>query len=296
MRILLTGATGFIGQAVLTAAPPEFVFLTLGRRPPAVARRDLVHIKADLSSPGSLQSALGSSRIGSPVDVVMHLAVSRFHRGFPETALDMFNVNVASVAQLLDFARRAGAGQFILGSTGTVYHPFKNPICREDDVLDPESYFGFSKLAAERFALTYASQHFEVFVPRFFSPYGPGQEDRLISGLIDNVAAGRPVRLPPQGDGLSISPLYLDDAVRVLIAAITERWQGVVNVAGPQVLTLSEMARIVGRVVGREPVFERAAGVLDAALVADLGRLSQHMPLDSFVGFEDGLARFVARQ
>ncbi|MGE0258001.1 MAG: hypothetical protein AB7T18_04520, partial [Alphaproteobacteria bacterium] len=126
--------------------------------------------------------------------------------------------------------------------------------------------------------------------------YGPGQEDRLISGLIDNVGNGRPVRLPPHGDGLSIAPLYLDDAVRVLLAAAAERWRGVVNVAGPQVLTLSEMARIVGRVSGRKPVFERVAGVLDAALVADLGRLSRHMPLDSFVGFEEGLARFVTRQ
>jgi nucleoside-diphosphate-sugar epimerase len=261
-----------------------------------VARRDLLHIEADLSSPASLQSALESGRVGSPVDIVMHLAVSRFHRGFPETALDMFNVNVASVAHLLDFARRAGARQFILGSTGTVYHPFKKPICSEDDVLEPQSYFGFSKLAAERFTLSYSPEHFDVFVPRFFSPYGPGQEDRLISGLINNIAGGRPVRLPSGGNGLSISPLYLDDAVRVLLAAITERWQGVVNVAGPQVLTLLEMAHIVGRVIGREPVFERGAGVLDAALVADLERLSQHMPLDTFVAFEDGLARFVTRQ
>ncbi len=296
MRILLTGATGFIGQALLAAAPPEFAFVTLGRRPAPVARRDLVHIDADLSAPQSVQSALESGRVEPPIDVVMHLAVSRFHRGFPETALDMFNVDVATAVQLLDFARRAGARQFILGSTGTVYHPFKQPTCREEDSLEPQTYFAFSKLAAERFALVYSPIYFDVFVPRFFSPYGPGQDDRLISGLTDNVIAGRPIRLPPQGDGLSTAPLYLDDAVRVLLAAISEGWRGIVNIGGPQALTLTEMAHIIGRIVGREPVFERSAGALDAALVPDLERLSRLMPLDTFVAFEEGLARYVMRE
>jgi nucleoside-diphosphate-sugar epimerase len=296
MRILLTGATGFLGQALLAAAPPEFAFVTLGRHPAPITRPNLVHIHADLSAPPSLQSALDSDRIAPPIDLVVHLAVSRFHRGFPDTALDMFNVNTASAAHLLDFARRAGARQFILGSTGTVYHPFQKPICREDDILEPQSYFGFSKLAAERLALAYSPAHFGVFVPRFFSPYGPGQEDRLISGLVNNITAGRPVRLPLRGNGLSTSPLYLDDAVRVLLAAISEGWRGVVNVAGPQVLTLAEMAHIVGCIVGREPVVERIADALDAALVPDLERLSQRMPPDTFVAFEEGLARFVTRQ
>jgi nucleoside-diphosphate-sugar epimerase len=296
MRILLTGATGFIGQALLAVAPPEFAFVTLGRRPAPVMRPDLVHIDADLSAPPSLQSALGSGRIEPPIDIVMHLAVSRYHRGFPETALDMFNVDVASAAHLLDFARQAGVRQFILGSTGTVYHPFNQPMCREDDLLEPQTYFGFCKLAAERFALAYSPTYFDVFVPRFFSPYGPGQEDRLISGLIGNVIAGRPIRLPPQGDGLSTAPLYLDDAVRVLLEAISQGWRGVVNIGGPQVLTLTDMAHIIGRVVGREPIFERSHSALGAALVPDLERLARYMPLDTFVAFEDGLARYVKRQ
>ena len=87
MRILLTGATGFIGQALLAAAPPEFAFVTLGRRPAPIARPDLVHIDADLSAPPSLQSALESGLVEPSIDVVMHLAVSRFHRGFPDTSV-----------------------------------------------------------------------------------------------------------------------------------------------------------------------------------------------------------------
>jgi nucleoside-diphosphate-sugar epimerase len=296
MRILLTGATGFIGQALLTAAPPECAFVTLGRRPAVVMRPDLVHVHADLSAPPSLQSALESGRIEPPIDIVMHLAVSRFHRGFPETALDMFNVDVASAAHLLDFARQAGVRQFILGSTGTVYHPFTQPMCREDDLLEPQTYFALSKLTAERFALAYSPAYFDVFVPRFFSPYGPGQEDRLISGLIGNIIAGRPIRLPPLGDGLSTAPLYLDDAVRVLLTAISEGWRGVVNVGGPQPLTLTDMAQIIGRIVRREPIFERSDSALNAVLVPDLERLAQYMPLDTFVAFEDGLARYVQRQ
>jgi nucleoside-diphosphate-sugar epimerase len=103
------------------------------------------------------------------------------------------------------------------------------------------------------------------------------------------------VQLPLQGDGLSTSPLYIDDAVRVLLSAIAEGWDGVVNVGGPEVLSLRQMSDIIGGVVGKEPSFERLSSSLDAALVPDLTRLGLRMPLDGLTRFAEGLARFVPR-
>ena len=252
------------------------------------------HIAVDLGSCSSLENLINCGRLPDALDAVLHLAVSRRHREFPDSAVDIFNVNVTTVVLLLDFAQKKKISKFVVGSTGTVYHPFKGRPHREDDVTTPGSYFALSKWIAEQAALTYYPRYFDVFIPRFFSPFGPGQADRVISTLIDRVKGGQAIQLPPAGHGFSTTPLYVDDAVRVLLAAIKEDWTGAMNVGGPDVLTLAEMANIIGKAVGREPVFVRSHDALDAFLVPDLGRLTSKISLSSFVRFGDGISRVLA--
>src|SRR5439155_6062500 len=139
------------------------------------------------------------------------------------------NVNVATVALLLDFAQKTKVAKFVVGSTGNVYRPSKSRPHHEDDGTMPSGYFALSKWIAERLALAYCPQYFDVFIPRYFAPYGPGQVDRVISSLINRVRDGQPIQLPTTGDGLSTTPLYVDDAVRILLAAVYEDWTGTMN-------------------------------------------------------------------
>jgi UDP-glucose 4-epimerase len=294
VRILMTGSSGFLGQALVKAAPRDTAIFALSRNPFPASGENLRHVQVDLGSCDSLQKLVDDGALPDAVDVVLHLGVSRRHREFPASAVDMFNVNVATVALLLDFARQANVSKFVVGSTGTVYRPSKDRPHREDDGAVPGGYFALSKWIAERLALTYHPQYFDVFIPRYFSPYGPGQADRVISSVSERVRSGQPIRLPPTGDGFSTTPLYVDDAVRVLLAAIREGWTGTMNVGGPEVLTLVEMATVIGKAVGREPKFERSPDALDTYLVPDLGRLSAKMSISSFVPFSDGIARTLA--
>ena len=64
------------------------------------------------------------THLPSHIDGVLHLAQSHAYRDFPAGAVDMFRVNVASTASLLEYARRAGASRFYLASTGSVYEPY----------------------------------------------------------------------------------------------------------------------------------------------------------------------------
>src|SRR5262245_66645035 len=115
MRVVVTGAAGFIGSALLRRLAGHEVIAVI-RPGCTVAGAECIPL--DLSQP--LDVALLPSRI----DVVIHLAQSSRARIFPQGAADAFAVHVASTAALLDWATRAGASRFCLVSTGSVYEPY----------------------------------------------------------------------------------------------------------------------------------------------------------------------------
>jgi UDP-glucose 4-epimerase len=293
MRVLLTGASGFLGKAWSLAADPGIEIVALGRSVPEEIAGRVRLIEADLSEPAGVARAVASGALPEAVDAVVHLAVSRHHRQFPERALDMFEVNVAATAQLLDYAKRAGARHFVLGSTGTVYSPGDGGRLDEARQVYPEAFFAVTKRAAELLAESYRP-HFAVGILRFFVPYGPGQTDRLVPDLIARVERGDAVTLPPVGDGMAFTPIYIDDAVRVLETCLTEKWNDIVNVSADEPLTICDAARIIGEIVGRAPRFERSVSASSLQLVPDLTRLGRRVPIDEFTRFGDGVRRMLS--
>lgn len=285
-RILITGASGFIGQRVCAR-------LNEGAQLVAVTRREIAvpgctSLRADLASPVS------TDRWPERIDCLVHLAQSVRHREFPEGAADMTAINVTATAALIEYARRAGASSFVLASTGSVYTPRPQPAA-EDDPIAPAGFYAATKAAAEDLVRPYRDL-MRVCVLRLFHPYGPGQEGRLIPSLVDRVREGRPISLAG-GDGLVLTPTYVDDIAGVIAAASEDRrFDGVFNVSAPEVLTLRAIGYAIGRVVGRVPHFERAAGAEPPRLVPDLDRLSRIHPVREFTTFEAGLSRMLRVQ
>ena len=284
--LLLTGASGFVGsRAVETLAATFDVVATVrgdGARPdrkvPGVEWLEL-----DLSAPMRRWS------LPEKVDAILHLAVSRRHREFPSSAREQFTVNVASTAELLDYALSAGASRFVLASTGSVYGASQQPGA-ESHAVFPADYYSATKAAAEKLLAPY-DQHFGSCALRLYFPYGPGQKGRLLPSLVDRVAAGQPIQL--QGDdGMVIAPTFVDDVVDVLGQALREDWTGPVNVAGAEALSLRDIGLRIAAVIGREARFERVDGAAPH-LVPDLGRLAERVDLTRFVPFDEGIRRTI---
>ncbi len=284
--ILVTGGTGFVGSRFLEVASRRHELFAIARRPPAEPRPGVSWLTVDLDRPLDLE------RLPDRLDAVVHLAVSPRHREFPESALEQFRVNLASTAALLDHARRAGAESFVLVSSGSVYDATSGAPLREGDALAPSAYFAATKAAAELLLTPYAGLMATCSL-RLFFPYGPGQTGRLIPGLVDRVRQGRPVELRGDRGGMRICPTYVDDVVEVLQAAVRARWRGVVNLGGPEVLSLREIARVIGGVVGVDPLFEHHEGPL-LRFEPDLGRLRAAIDVSSFRTFPEGLRATLA--
>lgn len=227
-------------------------------------------------------------------DAVVHLAQSRSYRLFPADSEEMFAVNVAMTMALLQWAARAEVKHFCLVSSGAVYEPFSG-LLREDAAVAPHGFLGASKLASEVLAKPFSSL-FSLNVLRLFFPYGPSQQNRLIPDLVRRIREGSPVRLGANGEGIRLSPTFIDDVVEVILASLADSWTGTVNVATPELLSVRAIAYIIGKQLEVEPKFE-IISTPAVDIVPDLTRLKSKFRLERFTRFEDGLWKtVVARQ
>lgn len=259
MSTLITGAGGLIGRNLVAALERDGEVWALARRA-GVGSGSARWIEADLSTRAFLD------QLPERVDAVVHLAQSPHYRSFPEQALDVFDVNVASTAALLDWAQRHGVRRFILASAGGAD--------RASDTAPLANYLA-GKRAAELLAHSYAAQ-FSVTVLRFFFVYGKNQRrSMLMPRLVDTVRASQPITLAGP-DGMRLNPTHVEDAVAAIRqAAIADR-PGSFEIAGPEVLSLRQVGEVIGARVGREPQFVVEAGSAND-LIGDISRMSAQL-------------------
>lgn len=279
MRVLVTGAAGFVGRHLVPWLASEHDVIAVVRRPPASPLGAARILEADLADP-RLHAVLPGG-----IDAVVHLAQE--YLTFPEHAEEIFAVNAGSTQRLADWGRRNGVRRFILASSGSVYAPASRPL-REDDPVRPLTFHQATKLIAEQL-LAYYEDAMEVVRLRLFAPYGPGQTDRMIPRLIAAIDEGRPVRLSRGGEP-RLNPIHVDDLVGVIGQSVAGAGAPVVNIAGPRAVSVAEIAEIIGATLGRVPVFEAHDVDPPGDLIADTTRMHAVFRVGPLVDPGDGVA------
>jgi UDP-glucose 4-epimerase len=253
-QVLVTGAAGLIGRELLASAGEATRFVALTRAPIAHPH-GTPGIVADLRSPSFVDA------LPAAIDTVVHLAQSPAYRDFPDGALDVFDVNVASTARLLDWGRRAGIKRFVLASAGGAGNVQNLPL----------GFYLASRRSAELLASSY-HHCFDVVVLRFYFVYGREQRSTmLVPRLIESVKSGTAITLAG-ADGIRLTPTHVSDAARAVIGALAVTGTHIIDVGGPEVLTLRTLAEVIAGKVGRAPVFERG-GQTSGDLIADTGQM-----------------------
>jgi UDP-glucose 4-epimerase len=270
VKIIMTGASGLIGQAVAERLSTSAAIISLGRRPPALPAK-VEHIEADLSSESFAR------RLPHRADAVIHLAQSERYAAFPEAADEIFAINVAAIAKLLNWARGAGVTSFVHTSTGGLYGQGPLPFKETDPIrIDGQIAFYFrTKQVAEVLAAGY-HDYFAVVTLRPFFVYGPRQKEAmLVPRLINCVRGGTPVAIAGS-DGVRLNPVHVSDAARSVERSLTLGESETINVAGPEILSLRAMAQAIGQAVGRNPVFEISEAPCND-LIGDTSRMAERL-------------------
>ena len=249
-KVLITGADGLLGRHAVEFLTRDYQVLGLVHSIPSFPIEGVEYKAIDFSGNWS------DHDLPEDVHSIVHLAQSSHFREFPDKAVDIFHVNINSTARLLDFAYRKKVKRFVYASSGGIYGSSDFAFHENSPVVahGQLGYYLGSKLCGEILAQNY-SQLMDVTIMRFFFMYGLGQRrTMLIPRLIDNVRNNTPINL--QGSiGIRINPVHVSDGVKALSAALNLEGSHTINIAGPEVLSLREIGEIIGRRLGRSPIF-----------------------------------------
>jgi nucleoside-diphosphate-sugar epimerase len=302
MRVLVTGAAGFIGSHVAEA------LLEAGHRvvgvdgfidhyPRSIKERNL---EAALIDPhfSFHELDLRTADIWpllEGVDAIVHEAAMP---GLPKSWTrfdDYLSCNLTATQRLIEAARSSRLERFVHISTSSVYGNVAEG--DEEATPRPASPYGVTKLAGEQLLQAYgAAFGLPYVILRYFSIYGPRQRpDMAYHIFIEALLAGRPITI--YGDGTrSRTSTYVDDCVRGTLLALEGARDGMIyNIGGDEQVTVNEVVGILGDLLGVEPDVEHAPDRVGDQIHtrADTRRARDHFGYRPSVSIREGLRRQV---
>ncbi|MEU3823951.1 dTDP-glucose 4,6-dehydratase [Streptomyces sp. SID486] len=251
MRILVTGAAGFIGshyvREVLAGSYPESadVHVTVldrltyaGRRENLPAEHErFTFVRGDICDRDLLD------RVVPGHDAIVHFAAESHVDRSVTAPGEFIRTNVTGTQQVLDAALQAGVDRVLHVSTDEVYGSVETGTWTEDSPLLPNSPYAASKASSDLVARAYHRTHgLDVRITRCSNNYGPYQHpEKLIPNFVTRLLTGRHV--PLYGDGRNVREwLHVDDHCRALHLVLTKGRAGeVYNIGGGSGLSNREM-------------------------------------------------------
>lgn len=232
-RILVTGASGFIGRALCRALRAE------GHELLELSRRD-----GDISEQETL------SEVG-PRQHVFHLAGRTFVPDSWDDPLSFHRANLLGTGNVLEYCRRHGA-RLTFVSAYLYGLPDRFPVW-EQCTPRPNNPYALSKYFAEQMCEFYAAYHrLDVTVIRPFNVFGPGQKDNfLIPHIVNQVIARQTIQikdLAPRRDYI-----YIDDLVDALVRTLDgPGGYNVINIGSGQSLSVRQLIDAIQRIAGTD--------------------------------------------
>lgn len=225
MKILVTGAAGFIGmhtsRALLEAGHEVIGIdnlndyydpgLKIDRLAELEKFENFLFLKIDISDREAMNSTLNSMEFS----LVIHLAAQagvRYSIENPHTYIDS---NISGFLNVLEACRKKCISKLIYASSSSVYGGNqKIPFSESDPVEKPISLYAATKRSNELMAYTYSNLYgFPSIGLRFFTVYGPwGRPDMAIHIFTKNILSGRPIEIFNNGN-LMRDFTYIDDVV-----------------------------------------------------------------------------------
>ena len=264
MRILITGAAGFLGSHLcdrLLADGNEVVgldnFVT-------GSRENIAHLMGNEKFTFYKHDVSNDIFIPGKVDAVLHFASPASPN--PQSPYAYFNLPIQTMKagalgthNTLGVAK-ANNARFLLASTSEIYgdplvHPQAETYAGNVDPVGPRAVYDEAKRFAESLTMAYHRQHkVDTRIVRIFNTYGPRmdlEDGRALPNLLKQALLGQPLTV--YGDGLQTrSFCYVDDLVDGIVRLLMSEEHMPVNVGNPIEMSLLQFAETINKMAGNQ--------------------------------------------
>lgn len=308
MRVLVTGAAGFIGsnyvRSMISGEYPAFADAHVAVLDKLTYAGNMANLEPVIDSPrltfvkGDILDTELVDELVSDADCVVHFAAESHVDRSINGAADFVMTNVVGTQTLLDAGRRHGLGRFVHVSTDEVYGSIPVGSWPETHLLEPNSPYSASKAGSDLVARSYARTHgMDVVITRCSNNYGPYQyPEKVIPLFVTNLMDGGTV--PLYGEGLNVRDwLHVDDHCRGIQLVLEGGRPGeIYNIGGGTELTNRELTERLLAALGAD--WSRVRKVEDRKghdlrYSVDISKISEELGYEPQVPFDQGLSATV---
>jgi len=299
MRIVITGAAGFIGshlsEALLDRGHSVVGIDNLLTGDTAnvahLAGRDFVFVKHDVTN---------YINVEGPVDAVLHWASPASPIDYLELPIPTLKVGALGTHKALGLAKAKNA-RFVIASTSEVYgdpleHPQKETYWGNVNPIGPRGVYDEAKRFAEAMTTAYHRYHgVDAKIVRIFNTYGPRmrlRDGRAVPAFMSQALTGQDVTIFGTGRQTR-SFCYVSDLVDGIIRLMESNVNEPVNIGNPHEMTIEEIARAIIRLTGSKSKLVYRPLPEDDPKVRqpDITRARTLLGWEPKIGLEEGLTR-----
>ncbi|MGD9347399.1 MAG: NAD-dependent epimerase/dehydratase family protein [Candidatus Aminicenantes bacterium] len=247
MRVFVTGASGFIGRALVEACLQRKWHVRVLEHTQAMEKEGIPGtnygvFRGDITDPASLDG------IFEGVDILFHCAAALGASLLSES--DFSRINAAGTDNVLNASKEAGVSKVVhFSSAGVLGSVEKGEVAHEDQAPNPQNSYDRSKLEGENIALRYADEGMDIVIIRPGWVYGPG--DRRTFKLIKAIAHRR-FCLVTRGDTLQ-TPVHIHDLVEGATLCAEKGQRGnIYHIAGREVLAVKDIVTAIASATGKK--------------------------------------------
>jgi nucleoside-diphosphate-sugar epimerase len=307
MRIIVTGAAGFIGSHLCER-------LLQDDRNEVMGIDGLIQPELRWIKQRNIQNLSGHPRFFNfeqnlldfewkkwlpDVDAVYHLAgIPGVRSSWGDDFQSYVTNNILVTQQMLEACKDAPLQAFIYASTSSVYGETKEMVS-EDAAPSPLSPYGVSKLCGEHLCRVYHKQmQIPIVILRYFTVYGPRQRsDMAFHRFIHHMLRGKPI--PVHGDGTQTRDFtYIDDCVEATASLLRYPHAAgeTINIGGKERASILEVTAILEELTGQKAALQymgepRGEPKHTWANIAKAGKLLQYEPK---ISIRNGLQKELA--
>jgi nucleoside-diphosphate-sugar epimerase len=258
MRILVTGAAGFIGsEVVCQLAGRGDQVIAVDRNPRLLERStshapDVLRFHLDLCDAAQVVRLI---RAECP-DALIHLAWYAAPQDYLTSHANL--ASLAATATIVEAVLSAGCRKLVIGGSCAEY-AVQDRLLVEDDPVDPRTLYAACKHAAWHLARILAAEAgADLAWARIFHLHGPRENAaRLIPWVAEQLTSGAPVDLT---DGNQVRDhLHVADVASGFIALLAPEASGIFNICSGQPVTLRQVLETVGEIVGNKQLLRFGA-------------------------------------